>query len=349
MLEDQEPKRSQRIYIPPGPEELRRRKRDADKEKIRLQGEQSDDDLALGHNGTYRTTQNWTPYYQGLLERAAAEGRALGRGAEEDMIGRMLTPPDPRRQSEPGYKPPQEVLDAIAIEEAEADVAAVDTPQDDSIEAREARLAAREATIAAKEDKAAREADLAAREAELDAREKALQQYRKDAPSVPQDLDDLDSLRAFRPKPVQRSETFAPGFSAVQPTWVGRKRMTPEERAEAEREGVAMFGDGSSNSAWSKLNSLDPVEETPASHRRVSNDPAQRINDILASRQRDYTNDADGRAQAAADRFAAQEQVQAEDAAGREVMRKEQEAYDARQAEAQATVDAFMKEQRGQF
>lgn len=353
MPEDQEPKRSQRIYVPPGTEELRRRKRAADREKIRLQGEHDDAELARGHDGTYRPAQNWTPYYRQLMARAAAEGRALGRGHEEDMIARMLDPGAP--PLEPGYRPSPEAMALIAHEEAKAQVAAEEAEAEKplSIEEREARLATREAEIAKREEVAAREADLAAREAIADERERALQ--RASDFRSPEELDDLDDLR----NAAQRSRgnvtddftTARPGFSAHQapPTWAGRKRMTPQERLEAEREGVEMFGDGSSSSAWSKLNHLDPVEDAPATHRRVSNDPTQRINDILAARQRDYTDDADGRAQAAADHFAAQEQVANEDKDARTAMRKEQDDYAARQAEAQATVDAFMREQRGSF
>lgn len=341
---------SRTVYKPPTRGETRRRH--DEKERLRLQGEQADAELSLGHDGTYRPAQNWTPYYNDLQARAAAEGRALGRGHEEDMITRMLNPGAP--STEPDYRPSPEALALIAHEEAKEQVAAEEAEADKplTLEEREKAIIEREAELAKREQLALREADLKAREAIADERERALQ--RASDYQSPEQLDDLDGLRdaARRSREdISDPDSFRrPGWSANQApsTWSGRKRMTPEERLAAEAEGVAMFGDGSENSAWSNLHQLDPTE-APATHRpRVSNDPAQRINDILAAREASYTDDADGEAQRIADLAAAQDQVAQEDTTGRDAMRKAQEDYDRRQAEAQATVDRF-REERGGF
>lgn len=345
---DEIPKQTSRtVYRPPSPGETRRREKE---ESIRLQAEQDDASLAEGFVGQYRPTQNWTPVYADLMARASAEARALGRGAEEDMINRMLNPGAP--PAEPSYRPSPEAMALIARREAEEEVSQeiVDGGEIPSLEDREKRISDREAEIAKREQLALREADLAAREAALDQREKALQPYH-----TVEQLEDLDSMRAAINKSARSdadvAEGFKPGFSATQTpaNWAGRKRMTPEERMAAEAAGVELFGDGSQNSAWSRLDNM-PNPDAVATHRpRVSNDPGQRIKDILAQRQDSYTDDADGHAQRLADMVSAQDQVAAEDAAGRDAMRKEQEAYDKRQADAQAVIDKFREEHGGRF
>lgn len=335
------PKTSETVSKPPPYSAAANRERD----RIALQGDQDQGAfVAREALAKARKTQDWTPFYQGLIRNAsryaALEG---GSAADQKAITEMLIPPDPDRPRDPGYQPSPEALELItATDEAmakaqEAADAAAAEPQDReaALAAREAALDAREASIKAKE-LAAREVDLAAREAAI---EREIDQ---------KILASEDDLRDFRP----RTEAYvrppdAPIFEGRLPS--GAARMTAAERRIAEAEGLELFGiDPTKDSAWSKVSDVANPHQGPRHGRNPKlDDPAARIAAIHDARARAADalagQDPDGYADALAD------QVVYEEAGAQQDQESADAAYDRRQREAQAYVERFMKENRGGF
>lgn len=335
-MDDDQPKKSRTVYKPPSVSETRRR----EKSGIRLQDDQELSDFNKGVDGVYRETQDWTGYHNGLLLRASAEQRALGHGDREDAILSIL---GVQPHADAGYVPSPEALARIEEYEAQEPIEAEVVPGELTLEEREARLAAREAELDRLEEQKAREADLAERERAADARAKQLAAY---TPEVPQDLDDLDSLRNFRPR--MTGETFTPTNAPpeIPERWANRKRMTAAQRAVAEQEGIELFGDPKDQpGAWSRLGDLErptlpkPTPGAPTHHHQGSGE-AERI----ARLARENYSDPDAYADAVANLVVDDEQVAAQrHAAYQKHLQDEQDAYDKRQSDAQAQVDAFMK------
>ena len=190
-MTDETPKTAQSLHKPPPYVSAAERER----ERIRLQFEQNDEDRTRGGKAVPRATQDWTPYYHGLLSNAARYAALEGGSAADQLaINQMLTRPDPLIPRDPGYVPSPEALklieahDAAMAEASRTDAIARANPDDKeaSLDAREAALEAREAEIKARELRAREEA-LAAREVALAHREDAI-------------IRDEEGLRGFKPK-----------------------------------------------------------------------------------------------------------------------------------------------------
>lgn len=278
-------------------------------DRIRMQADQSDEERSRGVDARHRKTQDWTPFYRDRLAAASRQALAAGgRAADELAINEMLVLPTPQTPREPDYVPPPEVLEEIAREEALAE--------------RERELDARERELAEREDRI----------------------HESSLTPVPPKTYDYD----IPDHQVHREFGYRQDVTAPPPTWVGGKRMTAQQRAKAEAEGMELFGiDPREGSAWSRLDNLDSPESLQPRHDRMIGRPseAQRIADLANARQSNddpepvtKPSDPDAYAQQLADGVVAQEQGTNAD-----------DEYAKRQQAAQDYIDDFMHRQREGF